>query len=205
MELFFHFLFQIVQLNAVLAVGCSVSYSILCLGHFYFTMLLLPNLLATAKISPDGNVRIVKISFMGHMFCSGIDFNTFKEGPVRKKKGLQFCMAKANRFVFFPRPYINIHVISGKYPCINEFAHRYTSGSQGIASTPEIFKRTQSEHELISVSHDSKSISHSPYSHSVVNGLRFRLRSYCHLCLALWLSCGLVHHLKEQSWTGSYI
>ena len=108
MELFFHFLFQIVQLNAVLAVGCSVSYSILCLGHFYFTIVLLPTLLATAKISPDSNVRIVKISFMGHMFCGGIDFNTFKEGPVRKKKGLQFCMAKANRFVFFPRPYINI-------------------------------------------------------------------------------------------------
>ena len=66
-----------------------VSYSILHLGHFYFTKLLLPTLLATAKTSPDGKVRIVNTSSMGHIMCSGIDFNTLKEGPARKKTGTQ--------------------------------------------------------------------------------------------------------------------
>ena len=70
-------------------------YILVRLGHFYFTKLLLPTLLATAKISPDGRVRIVNTSSMGHVFSSGIDFNTLKESPARKKKGTQLLYAQS--------------------------------------------------------------------------------------------------------------
>ena len=54
-------------------------------GHFYFTKLLLPTLLSSAKTSPDGKARVVNVSSAGHHFGS-IDFNTLKDGPARKKK-----------------------------------------------------------------------------------------------------------------------
>ena len=83
-----------------------VPCTILCLGHFYFTKLLLPTLLATAKISPDGKVRIVNTSSLGHMFCSGIDFNTFKDGPARKRKGRQLLYIQS-KLVRFLSPTLN--------------------------------------------------------------------------------------------------
>ena len=59
------------------------------LGHFYFTKLLLPTLIATAKTSPDGKARIVNTSSSVHMLASGLDFNTFKDSPARTKAGTQ--------------------------------------------------------------------------------------------------------------------
>lgn len=55
-------------------------------GHFYFTKLLLPTLIATAKTSPDGKARVVNTSSLGHIYY-GLDFNTFKDGPARKRHG----------------------------------------------------------------------------------------------------------------------
>jgi retinol dehydrogenase-12 len=53
-------------------------------GHFYFTKLLLPTLIETAKTSPDSKVRVVNTSsIMHHM--SGINFDILKDGPKRKK------------------------------------------------------------------------------------------------------------------------
>lgn len=57
------------------------------LGHFYFTKLLLPTLLAGAKSSPDGKARVVNTSSAAAMFVGNVDFNTLKDGPARKKKG----------------------------------------------------------------------------------------------------------------------
>ena len=54
-------------------------------GHFYFTKLLLPTLLSSAKTSPNGKARVINVSSAGHHFGS-IDFNTLKDGPARKKK-----------------------------------------------------------------------------------------------------------------------
>ena len=88
-----------------------VSYSILRLGHFYFTKLLLPALLAAAKVSPDGKARIVNTSSLGHMMCSGIDFNTFKEGPARKKKGSQFLYSQS-KLVRFLSPILHLYSCS---------------------------------------------------------------------------------------------
>jgi len=100
------------------AQGYDLQFGTNVLGHFYFTKLLLPTLLATAKTSPDGRVRIVNTSSVAHELSSGIDFNTFKEGPARTKKGTQslYCQSKL-----------------GNIQLSNEFAHRY--GDQGIVST----------------------------------------------------------------------
>ena len=92
--------------------NCRFLRAILRLGHFYFTKLLLPTLLATAKTSPDGKVRIVNTSSLGHEFSSGIDFNTLKEGPARKKKGTSLLYAQS-KLVRFPSPTLH------RYSCIN--------------------------------------------------------------------------------------
>lgn len=54
------------------------------LGHFYFTKLLLPTLISTAKASPEKHVRVVTTSSLLHLFSS-LDFNTFKDGPARRR------------------------------------------------------------------------------------------------------------------------
>lgn len=54
-------------------------------GHIYLTQLLLPALLLGAKSSPDGKARVVNTSSSGHLFATGLDFSTFKDGPARNK------------------------------------------------------------------------------------------------------------------------
>src|SRR4051812_18312994 len=54
-------------------------------GHFYLTKLLLPTLQSTAKSSPPGAVRVVNVSSLAHIFY-GLRFNTFKDGPARKRQ-----------------------------------------------------------------------------------------------------------------------
>ena len=66
--------------------GYDLQFGTNVLGHFYFTKLLLPTLLSTAKVAPDGHVRIVTVSSSGHMFAK-LNFNTFKDGPARKAVG----------------------------------------------------------------------------------------------------------------------
>ena len=97
------------HLNAVLA--ATISHSILRLRHYYFTKLLSPTLFSTAKISPDGNVRIVNTSSMGHMFCCGIDFfQRFQGSPSEEEeRTFNFCMAKHTGSSSF----LNLH----QYPC----------------------------------------------------------------------------------------
>ncbi|KAF8895388.1 NAD(P)-binding protein [Infundibulicybe gibba] len=55
------------------------------LGHFYFTKLLLPLLIASAKNTPDGKVRVVNTSSSGHYLAKHRPINTasFKVGFVR--------------------------------------------------------------------------------------------------------------------------
>ena len=49
------------------------------------TTLLLPTLLSTARLSPDGTVRVINTSSSGHTIVENIDFNTLKDGPARRK------------------------------------------------------------------------------------------------------------------------
>ena len=76
---------------------CSTS-----LGHFYFTKLLLPTLLAAAKTSPDCKARIINTSSIVHEFTSGLNFDSFRDGPARKKKGTQalYAQSKFVRLLF---------------------------------------------------------------------------------------------------------
>jgi retinol dehydrogenase-12 len=70
------------------------------IGHFYFTKLLLPTLVSTAKSSPDGKARVVNTSSSAHMF-SNLNFQTFKDGPARRKKGTEVLYAQS-KFVSCP-------------------------------------------------------------------------------------------------------
>ena len=54
-------------------------------GHFYLTKLLLPTLLSTARLSPEGAVRVINTASSGHTIVDKIDFNTLKDGPARRK------------------------------------------------------------------------------------------------------------------------
>ncbi|KAF7374337.1 NAD(P)-binding protein [Mycena sanguinolenta] len=54
------------------------------LGHFYFTKLLLPTLMATATPGNPGRV-INTSSFASEMANGNINYNTLKDGPARKK------------------------------------------------------------------------------------------------------------------------
>ena len=53
------------------------------IGHFYFTKLLLPILISTAKLSPEGTVRVVNTASLGHRL-SKLQFDTFIDGPKRR-------------------------------------------------------------------------------------------------------------------------
>ncbi|KAF8662085.1 hypothetical protein AX16_001195 [Volvariella volvacea WC 439] len=72
----------------VTADGYDFQFGINVLGHHYFTKLLLPTLLSTAKNSSDKKVRVVTTSSLTHE-GGKLDFNAFKDGPARKKTSLR--------------------------------------------------------------------------------------------------------------------
>ncbi|KAF9485786.1 NAD(P)-binding protein [Pholiota conissans] len=106
------------HIDEITTQGYDIQFGTNVLGHFYFTKLLLPTLLAGAKSSPDGKARIVNTSSAAAMFVGGMDFDTFHDGPTRKKKGshLLYSQSKLGSIIFS-----------------NELARRY--GGQGIVST----------------------------------------------------------------------
>src|SRR5260221_13109716 len=60
-------------------------------GHFYFTQLLLPVLIATAKKSPAGTVRVVNMSSIAHYMpaSEGIRWSTLGPGdnaPAERRR-----------------------------------------------------------------------------------------------------------------------
>ncbi|KAJ7165571.1 NAD-P-binding protein [Mycena crocata] len=74
-------------LDQFTAQGYDLQFGTNVLGHFYFTKLLLPVLLATAKTSADGKVRVVNTASLGSSFAPGLDYETFRESPERHKLG----------------------------------------------------------------------------------------------------------------------
>jgi NAD(P)-dependent dehydrogenase (short-subunit alcohol dehydrogenase family) len=97
--------------------GYDLTFGINALGHFYFTTLLLPTLIATAKTSPDGKTRIVNTASSAHLFIK-LDFDAFRDGPARRKLSPNALYANS------------------KYAIIvfaTELARRY--GDQGIVCT----------------------------------------------------------------------
>jgi retinol dehydrogenase 12 len=75
----------------------------LFLGHFYFTKLLLPALLNT----PAGHkARVINTTSFVHLFGSsfvgsGLDFDTFKDGPKRRRMGKVWLYGQS-KFVRHP-------------------------------------------------------------------------------------------------------
>jgi len=98
--------------------GYDVQFGTNVLGHFYFTRLLIPLLLAAARKSPETKARIVNTSSSGAMLHRYIDWDTLKDGPAREKKGSQnlYMQSKFANVVF-----------------AQELTRRY--GNEGIVST----------------------------------------------------------------------
>ncbi|TFY81395.1 hypothetical protein EWM64_g2622 [Hericium alpestre] len=65
--------------------GYDLQFGTNVLGHFYFTKLLLPLLLSTAKTT--GEARVVTLSSGAGLMVDEIDFNTLKDSPARKNLG----------------------------------------------------------------------------------------------------------------------
>ncbi|KIY46676.1 NAD(P)-binding protein [Fistulina hepatica ATCC 64428] len=97
--------------------GYDLQFGTNVLGHFYFTKLLLPTLLSTAKSSPEKHVRVVNLSSLAHM-VGNLDFATFKDGPARRRK--------TSEELYFQSKFGNVVFSS-------ELARRY--GAEGIVST----------------------------------------------------------------------
>ncbi|KAG1723243.1 uncharacterized protein EDB91DRAFT_1173181 [Suillus paluster] len=101
----------------VTADGYDLQFGTNVLGHYYFTKLLLPILTSTAKATPESKVRVVNVSSCAHLFGQ-LDFNTFKDGPARKK-WTRASLYNQSKF--------------GNIVLALELAKRY--GDQGIIST----------------------------------------------------------------------
>ena len=83
-------------------------------GHWYFTKLLLPMLIATAKTSTDGHARVVNTSSSASEFTSMLDFNSFKDGPARKKKRTEILYAQS-KLVSFERLFEKHQMLSASW------------------------------------------------------------------------------------------
>jgi len=68
--------------------GFDLQFGTNVIGPAYFTKLLLPTLLETAKTAPDGKVRVINTSSNGHLGApkGGIIWDALKDGPMRNKK-----------------------------------------------------------------------------------------------------------------------
>ncbi|KAJ7123167.1 actin-domain-containing protein [Mycena epipterygia] len=99
--------------------GYDLQFGTNVLGHFYFTTLLLPTLLATAGTSQDGKARVVNTASLGSTFAPGVDYSTLHgDSPARHKLGSVklYNQSKFGNVVFSA-----------------ELARRY--GDQGLVST----------------------------------------------------------------------
>jgi NAD(P)-dependent dehydrogenase (short-subunit alcohol dehydrogenase family) len=86
-------------------------------GHFYFSKLLIPTLLSTAK-SSGTPARIVNVASTGSLMYGGLHFDTFKDSPARAKLGKE-ALYLQSKF--------------GAIVVALELARRY--GDQGIVTT----------------------------------------------------------------------
>jgi len=99
------------------AQGYDLQFGTNVLGHYYFTRLLLPILLSTAKSSPEGKARVVHTASMGHLYVSKIDYDLVNDTPRRR--------SRTSVQLYFHSKFGNV-VLS------NEFHRRYAD--QGLVS-----------------------------------------------------------------------
>ncbi|KAJ7142150.1 hypothetical protein C8R43DRAFT_582840 [Mycena crocata] len=98
--------------EALTTEGYDLQFGLNVMGHYYFTKLLIPQLMAA------GSARIVNVSSHGHILTDGIKWETITDGPARQKaKPLD---------LYNQSKFANVVVAC-------EFARRY--GDKGIVST----------------------------------------------------------------------
>ncbi|KAJ6576413.1 hypothetical protein DFH09DRAFT_1149262 [Mycena vulgaris] len=102
--------------EATTANGYDLSFGTNVLGHFYLTKLLLPLLIQTAGITEEPT-RVVNTSSGSH-YLAMHDFNTFKDGPARRKLNLMQIYGQSK--------WANVTFS-------NELARRY--GDKGVVSS----------------------------------------------------------------------
>ncbi|RDX54720.1 NAD(P)-binding protein [Lentinus brumalis] len=68
--------------------GYDLQWGIHVVGHWYFTELLMPALLAGVETSPDRHARVVTTSSSA-AYSQTINWDTLKDGPARKKQSTE--------------------------------------------------------------------------------------------------------------------
>ncbi|KAI0754739.1 NAD(P)-binding protein [Daedaleopsis nitida] len=74
--------------------GFDMQWGTNVIGHWYFTELLMPALLAGVKTSPDNHTRVVTTSSSG-AYLSTLHFDSFKDGPARRKMRVDALYAQS--------------------------------------------------------------------------------------------------------------
>ncbi|KAJ7656510.1 NAD(P)-binding protein [Mycena polygramma] len=97
--------------------GHDMCFGVNVLGHFFLTKLLMPALMAAFRSSGEKS-RVVNTSSCGVYLANNIDFSTFTDCPLRRKKSYiyLYCQSKWGNVVY-----------------AKEFARRY--GNEGIVCT----------------------------------------------------------------------
>ena len=94
--------------------GYDLQFGTNCLGHWYFTQLLLPTLLETVKTAPERSVRVITTSSSTHHFAPamGINWDTLDRGEdvqkARRKMGTQRLYAQSK---FVSKKTRNVHFL----------------------------------------------------------------------------------------------
>ncbi|KZT11743.1 NAD-P-binding protein [Laetiporus sulphureus 93-53] len=74
--------------------GYDLDFGTNVIGHFLFTGMLMPSLIAGAESSPDRHARIIttssSIAMLGH-----INFDSWKEGPARQRTAVDLLYAQS--------------------------------------------------------------------------------------------------------------
>lgn len=108
-----------------------------CTGHFYFTTLLLPQLLRGTKSSPDGKARVINTLSSSAERVQKIDFDSLRDTQNRMATGIRplYSQSKLVRSCcyFTPQDYFLTDFLDqGNVVFSNELARRY--GDRGIVS-----------------------------------------------------------------------
>ncbi|KAI1790008.1 NAD(P)-binding protein [Ganoderma leucocontextum] len=105
--------------------GYDLQFGTNVLGHFYFTELLMPALIAGAKTSPDGRARIVTTSSSG-AYLGALNHGTFKDTPERRK------LSKEDLYYQSKLACLSLSARTANCVVARQVAKRY--GDQGIVS-----------------------------------------------------------------------
>ncbi|KXN81048.1 hypothetical protein AN958_06170 [Leucoagaricus sp. SymC.cos] len=104
--------------NALTAEGYDLQFGVNVIGHFYFTQLLIPLLVAA------GGSRIVNITSHGYVLVNTIKWDTVRDGPAPEGYDLQFGVNVIGHF-YFTQLLIPLLVAAGGSRIVNITSHGY--------------------------------------------------------------------------------